>query len=70
MVTDATQYAEGGAVQVTVFDILGRVVIQKEQDFLGGQNQLQLDVKSLQAGYHLVRIQKGETQFTQKFIKE
>lgn len=62
--------SQGGLVNVAIFDLLGRQVLIARYDLRIGLQQMKLDVSLLENGYHLVKINKGELQLVESFIKQ
>ncbi len=58
-----------GAVDVTVTDLNGRVVIAERNALVHGKNQLLLNTSALDAGIYLLRIGNGTSTTGQRFVK-
>ncbi len=56
-------------INIKVFDIFGKVLMSKNVTTHAGHNSVQLDVSQLNSGSHYVRIQNGNQQMTQRFVK-
>lgn len=61
---------ETGAVNVIVYDVLGRAIVNRQEAVYQGRNLITLDVSSLESGYHMLQILKGDHQLVQRFVKE
>lgn len=57
-------------VLISVYDLLGRLIIQQNFDGKDHQQQFQLNVNELETGYHLLTIQQGDKTVTKQFIKD
>ena len=61
---------ETSEINLVVFDVLGRVVLNREEAILKGKNLISLDVSTFASGYHLIKIVQNDQQVIKKFIKE
>lgn len=64
-------FTSNKSIEVTakVFDITGRIVLQKVYEAINGENNLELDVKTLYKGAYFITLDDGSTASTQKFVK-
>ena len=59
-----------GEVELVVYDVLGRAVLNNRYDLSAGLHQLKVDASVLEMGYHLVKIRKGALQLVKPFVKQ
>lgn len=59
-----------GTISIEVYDVLGRKVLDESRIHNAGEQELRLNIANLEAGYHLLRIQKGGEQVIKKFVKQ
>ncbi|HET6990497.1 MAG TPA: T9SS type A sorting domain-containing protein, partial [Bacteroidia bacterium] len=61
---------ERGKVILTLTDITGRIVLQKEIEENQNNTSTDFDIHSLSNGMYVLRVQNGTQRFTEKLIKE
>ena len=62
---------KGGAVDVAVYSITGRLVKQiKKSNMPAGENELFIDSEDFPAGIYIIKLESGKQSQSVKFIKQ
>ena len=57
-------------VAVQVYDILGKQVVNTSNAVVAGENMIEMNVASLEAGFYFVVISNGKSSYSEKFVIE
>ena len=57
-------------VAVQVYDILGKQVVNTSNSVVAGENMIEMNVASLEAGFYFVVISNGKSSYSEKFVIE
>jgi Secretion system C-terminal sorting domain len=60
---------QDGALKVTIVDVLGKVMSQKKEQILRGDNTQTFDIQQLKSGYYFLSIDDGRSIVTKSFVK-
>lgn len=60
---------QGGKAETKIFNALGQIVLSNTQEFTGGRNTIQMEVKNLQAGAYRITMNGLGKKVTSIFIK-
>jgi hypothetical protein len=55
-------------VTVSIFDLIGRVIYQKEIKALVGENEFEMNVSNLESGIYMLNVDSGERSVSEKFV--
>ena len=56
--------------QIQIIDLSGKVIFKQENNFVVGQNTLQVSIENWQNGLYLLTVQNGKEIFHEKFVKD
>jgi len=59
-----------GDYNVSIYDLLGRQVINKSYSDLNGYNDLEIDMNSLSSGQYVVKLRNNENTYSTKILKQ
>ncbi|HYV94419.1 MAG TPA: T9SS type A sorting domain-containing protein [Chitinophagales bacterium] len=62
--------AQDEVVEISIFDLTGRLVQQQREEATSGSNQISYNIESLSDGTYIVQVKNSNGIFTSKFIAE
>ena len=57
-------------IVVRIYDVAGKLMLNKTQTFSAGQQEMEMDISALPAGYYLAQVSTGAVNQTMKFVKK
>jgi len=60
--------AEEGAASVTMFDLEGKEIVNRQETAIEGSNSIDVDLSGITAGIYLLKVQKGGSVLTTKVV--